>query len=101
MGGVAKAAAYVVAIVTLAACGPHTADVEHGKQLYAQNCAVCHGPQGQGGEGPPLRGELARKDSARLQAWIKKPAPPMPVLYPKPLNDDDVADVAAYVETIR
>lgn len=34
-------------------------------------------------------------------AWIKNPTPPMPKLYPKPLNEADVQAVAAYVETLK
>ncbi len=78
------------------------ARVAHGRQLFAQNCAVCHGAQGQGGGvGPSLKNESARKDWAQTQAWIKKPVPPMPALYPSPLSANDVADVAAFVETLK
>ncbi len=76
-------------------------DVAHGRVLFAQNCAVCHGARGEGGEGPPLKNEVSRKDFAQAQAWIKKPAPPMPALYPNPLSAKDVADVAAFVESLK
>jgi mono/diheme cytochrome c family protein len=78
------------------------AAVAHGRQLFAQNCAVCHGAQGQGGGiGPSLKNEATRKNFAQVQAWIKKPLSPMPALYPAPLNAQDVADVAAFVETLK
>jgi mono/diheme cytochrome c family protein len=75
-------------------------DAEHGKQVYLQNCAACHGAAGEGGAGPPLKGEHTRKDREQAIAWIKDPQPPMPKLYPAPLSDKDVADVAAYVESL-
>ena len=92
----------IVAVSVLrAAAQTSTGNAAHGKQLFAQNCAVCHGPQGQGAEAPRLKGEASRKNLAQLEAWIKKPAPPMPSLYPKPLSATDVADVAAYVESLK
>jgi len=73
----------------------------HGKTLYAASCATCHGAGGAGsGAGPSLKGEKSKKDQAAVAAWIKKPAPPMPKLYPSPLSDKDVSDVAAYIETL-
>ncbi len=79
-----------------------TGDAAHGKQIFTANCAVCHGSQGQGGGvGPSLHGEVSRKSYAQVQAWIKKPVPPMPALYPSPLSGRDVADVAAYVESLK
>jgi len=76
-------------------------DAAHGKQIFTQNCAVCHGATGtEGGVGPSLKGEKARKDTAAAVAWIKNPAPPMSKLYPSPLDEKDVADVAAYVESL-
>ncbi|HYL28200.1 MAG TPA: cytochrome c [Candidatus Nitrosotalea sp.] len=94
--------AVVACSIAIAGCqGSHAPDAARGQQLFTQNCAVCHGPQGQGAEAPAIKGEASRKDLAKLEEWIKKPAPPMPLLYPKPLGDQDVADVAAYVETLK
>lgn len=76
-------------------------DLAHGKVLFAQDCASCHGASGGGGMGPSLRNERVRKNAAAAAAWIKKPAPPMPGLYPSVLNDKDVRDVAAFVETLK
>ncbi len=75
-------------------------DLDRGKQIFTQNCAACHGASGEGGAGPALKGEHTRKDRAQAIAWIKDPQPPMPKLYPQPLSDRDVADVAAYVESL-
>ncbi|MEO6835257.1 MAG: cytochrome c [Candidatus Tumulicola sp.] len=72
-----------------------------GSTVFAKNCAVCHGSAGAGGEGPSLRNERARKPLAAAEAWIRDPAPPMPKLFPGALSAQDVADVAAYVETLR
>lgn len=72
-----------------------------GKLLFAQNCAACHGATGQGGAGPVLKNETTRKNLAHVESWIKKPAPPMPALYPNPLSGRDVADVAAFVESLK
>jgi mono/diheme cytochrome c family protein len=75
-------------------------DLDRGKQIYLQNCAACHGASGEGGVGPALKGEHTRKDREQAIAWIKDPQPPMPKLYPAPLSDRDVANVAAYVESL-
>lgn len=73
----------------------------HGEQIFTQNCASCHGAAGAGGGiGPSLKGEKSRKDYAAAIAWIKNPQPPMPKLYPSPLSESDVNDVAAYVESL-
>jgi len=77
------------------------ADAVHGKAVYTQNCAQCHGAIGtEGGVGPSLRNERSRKDMAKAIEWIKNPQPPMPKLFPSTLKEQDVADVAAYVESL-
>jgi mono/diheme cytochrome c family protein len=76
-------------------------DAAHGKAIFAANCASCHGVHGtEGGVGPSLKGEKSKKDQAAAVAWIKNPQPPMPKLYPSPLSDKDVNDVAAFVESL-
>jgi len=72
-----------------------------GKAVFAQYCSACHGASGDGGVGPALKGEAAKKDAAHVADFIKNPKSPMPKLYPAPLNEKDVADVAAFVETLK
>ncbi|MGH8377557.1 MAG: PQQ-binding-like beta-propeller repeat protein, partial [Gammaproteobacteria bacterium] len=79
--------------------GPVSAN--RGQQIFAANCAVCHGAHGEGGVGPSLQDEATRKDLDEVIAWIKDPKPPMPKLYPRPLSEADVQAVAEYVETIK
>jgi mono/diheme cytochrome c family protein len=76
-------------------------DPAKGESIFSDNCASCHGAKGAGGGiGPALKGEKDRKNTAAAIAWIKNPQPPMPKLYPSPLSEKDVADVAAYVESL-
>ena len=76
-------------------------DPKHGATIFSSNCATCHGAAGAGGGiGPILKGEKKRKDYNEAIAWIKNPKAPMPKLYPSPLSESDVADVAAYVESL-
>lgn len=76
-------------------------NVLHGKAIFEENCSACHGAQGQGGMGPSLVGESARKNMQQAIAWIKNPEPPMPKLYPSTLNERDARDVAAFVESLK
>ena len=72
-----------------------------GKTIFSANCATCHGATGtEGGVGPSLKNEKSRKNYAQTIAWIHNPTPPMPKLWPSPLNDKDVQDVAAYVQSL-
>jgi mono/diheme cytochrome c family protein len=79
---------------------PAPGDPVHGKEIFAANCASCHGANAEGAVGPNLHGEKSRKDYLQTIAWIKNPDPPMAKLYPSPLSDSDVADVAAYVQSL-
>lgn len=78
-------------------------DPQHGKKVYTQLCATCHGGQGEGvpGAGVPIRNEAERKNYAQVVEWIKNPQPPMPKLYPAPLSDNDVKAIATYLETLK
>lgn len=81
--------------------GSAQGDAAHGKAVYAAQCAVCHGPTGtEGVAGPSLKSEKRRKTYAQTFAWIKEPLSPMPKLYPDKIGAKDVADVAAYVQTL-
>lgn len=79
--------------------GTAMGDAAHGKTIFSANCASCHGASGhEGGVGPSLTNEKSKKNYQATIAWIHNPQPPMPKLWPSPLNDKDVQDVAAYVQ---
>ncbi|HET9626180.1 MAG TPA: PQQ-dependent sugar dehydrogenase [Kofleriaceae bacterium] len=52
-----------VIAASLAACHRNDAPlvVQEGKTLFQQRCSVCHGPNGEGGQGPSLRAIGGRK----------------------------------------
>jgi mono/diheme cytochrome c family protein len=80
---------------------PGGAPGDHGKAVFAQYCSACHGASGEGSVGPPLKGESARKNLAEAVTFIKDPKTPMPKLFPAPLSEQDVAAVAAFVESLK
>jgi alcohol dehydrogenase (cytochrome c) len=76
------------------------AQLAHGQQLYAENCSSCHGFTGEGASAPALRGVKDRRTYEGTLQWIKSPqTPTMPKLYPSPLNDQAVRDVATFIRT--
>jgi alcohol dehydrogenase (cytochrome c) len=77
-------------------------DVLHGQKLFNAKCAVCHGFDGTSLDlnGENLRTIGRRKTLQQLIDWIKNPAPPMPKVYPEPLqrvDESEIADIASYV----
>lgn len=80
---------------------PANASTARGKSLFAVQCAACHGADGSGTQiAKPLRGERTRKDRDGVIDAIEHPSPPMPKLFPGRLTSQDVADLAAYVESL-
>jgi ubiquinol-cytochrome c reductase cytochrome c subunit len=78
-----------------------TAAEARGKQLFGGSCMKCHGADGAAPViGPGLVNEKSKKNLDAVIAQIKNPSPPMPKLYPQPFSDQDVSDIAAYVETL-
>ena len=94
-------AAVATTASTSASSSSAMGDAAHGKQIFSTNCASCHGATGhEGGVGPSLTNEKSKKNYQQTIAWIHNPQPPMPKLWPSPLNDKDVQDVAAYVQSL-
>lgn len=86
-----------IALLRKIATGPALPPaLAHGRELYIESCQKCHNSAP---IGPPLGNLKARMSLAQTIAQIKNPAPPMPKLFPAPLSDKDVEDVAAYVQT--
>jgi thiosulfate dehydrogenase len=96
---------------------PNTAaNPEHGKQIYAENCARCHGVNGEGQMRydkvtytyPPLWGANAYQPGSSMHRvikaaqWIKSNMPYDKATHDKPfLSDAEALDVAAFVNDDR
>ena len=116
-----------IAAIVLAASAPSAfaADAAAGKDLYSDNCAICHGNKGEGYDKSvvpdgavrikKLAGDSAYWDFAVFKAAVVngtddhgRPMRVMPVfgkvgLYEPPgqmLTDDDVGNIQAYIQTL-
>jgi alcohol dehydrogenase (cytochrome c) len=86
--------------VTASPAAATQADPARGRQVYAQACAGCHGPQGDKIAGQDLKALKSHMSAAQIAAFIRNPAPPMPRVFPAPRTAQDVRDlrdVAAFV----
>ncbi len=73
-------------------------DIAMGKQLFAAQCAGCHGFDGSGQLGPNLHGVAERKGDAGVFAVVRNGQGAMPSIFS--LNDQRVWQVVAYVRTL-
>lgn len=99
---------------------PVKGDAQHGAQLFAQNCAACHGADGGGGKGtgvtfsrprdlpiiaPALNnpGFQAAASDQMIKATLMngRPGTPMVSFLDKGLSEQDVNDVVAFVRTLK
>jgi cytochrome c oxidase cbb3-type subunit 3 len=95
-------------------------NVAHGKQLFAQDCAVCHGDHGQGGKGtgvtfsrprdlpilaPALNnaGFLASATDTMIKHTLLegRKGTPMNPFKGKKVKDQDINDIVAYVRSFE
>jgi alcohol dehydrogenase (cytochrome c) len=68
-----------------------------GKKIFEDNCSVCHGASGQGGNGgPALRGVPAAADLAHVLHQVRNGGGGMPAFRGR-LSDAEIRAVAGYV----
>ena len=85
-----------------------SADVEAGKKVYRENCAICHTINGGSGMGPDFNMVAYKRHAAEIEHYAKDPyslfesfgysANAMPTL---PLEDQQFKDVAAYISSLQ
>jgi mono/diheme cytochrome c family protein len=71
-------------------------DAAKGEQVFADNCAACHGADGEGGSGPKLAGDQAYTDPAVVVDQIRDGGGGMPSFRDR-LSAQELADVSAFV----
>ena len=75
---------------------------EDGAAIYKAKCALCHGPDGAGKNGPALKGTSLTAD--QIVAALTKGAEGKKAPHAKPiagLTADQATAVAAYVKTLK
>lgn len=103
-----------LAALAVAACGgggseePSAADVAAGKDLFAANCAQCHGAEGTGGSGPVLKAKEFLEDMSeeQLANKIDVGIPGTAMVgwgrdFGGPFSDKQVDQVAAYLLSLK
>jgi cytochrome c551 len=75
--------------------GGAAGDATAGAEVFEANCAVCHGPGGEGGNGPDLRADRYR-DEQLVESQVVNGGGGMPA-FGDDLSDQELADVVAYV----
>ena len=71
----------------------------HGKTLFiADGCAECHGTSGEGGVGPHLAPN--GPPATLISTYIRHPTGVMPPYAASVVSNADVADIAAYLQTV-
>jgi alcohol dehydrogenase (cytochrome c) len=84
-----------------AAASSNAINPQHGLQVYQHGCLGCHATDGEGIRGFSLKNIKQRMNADQLISRIRNPTPPMPRVFPEPLDDDDLRDLrdlAAYLE---
>jgi heme/copper-type cytochrome/quinol oxidase subunit 2/cytochrome c5 len=77
--------------------GGATADAAAGKEIFAENCSVCHGATGHGGNGgPDLRTMPKAQEQATAEEQVTNGGGGMPP-FKGTLSEEEISNVAAYV----
>lgn len=88
---------------TLGEVTPRPPSSEHGRRLFVQSCAHCHGDDARGngedGDGPNLY--RLPISNARIAAVIRTGIPEEMPSFAKKHGATDVADLTAYLRTLR
>lgn len=78
-------------------------DAGNGQSVYAQNCAACHGSTGAGGVagGGAWTPSVYEYDAVTIAEAIRVGPFQMPAFGPDQLTDQEVGDIAAFLEEVR
>jgi mono/diheme cytochrome c family protein len=74
-------------------------DIETGHTLFVKNCSLCHGANGQGGEGPSLQ-KLTLSDAAIRTTITNGIKAEMPAFGNK-FKDPDLKALVAFIHSVK
>lgn len=80
------------------------ANMSRGGDVYTQQCAACHGPAGTGGFAPALNSAEFRQtyaSDAAIADLVRAGKGVMPALGAAKLSDEDMADLIAYLRSLK
>ncbi|MEM8687423.1 MAG: c-type cytochrome [Pseudomonadota bacterium] len=88
---------------------PQTAlggDIAAGETRYNETCVACHGPAGKGvASYPKVSGQEISYTVAKLEAYRKGekqgPNSSLMIMMAKPLTDEEIANLAAYLKDAK
>lgn len=98
--------AAMLLIVVSSAAWAQEGDITRGSQIFDANCAVCHGPDGQGRVGANLSNEWPAIDPAAFTRTVIEqgvsgtPMTPWSQQYGGPLDAQEIEDVVAFVTSL-
>jgi mono/diheme cytochrome c family protein len=72
---------------------------EPGQRLYENKCGKCHGPEGRGGVAPRL--VPFQWSDERALKLVREPECDMPPMSAEEVSDAEVAQIVAYLRTIK
>lgn len=95
----------IVVLFTLLSSQSFAADAAKGQKLY-KTCVQCHGPEGQGNEkmkAPKIAGQHDWYIITSIKQFKIGQERSNPTMLPfiKKLSDNDIADLAAYISTLK
>lgn len=86
-------------LLFLGACGgPGSTSPLDGAAIYSQTCTQCHGPEGEGRNGPSFRGNSSLADPATMIDRVLTGSDGMPA-YRDDLSDAEIAAVLTHIRT--
>ena len=91
--------ASLVLVISIWPCTIGTAADDTGQRVYEARCGDCHGPAGRGAEGPKLV-PFKWSDQEALEL-IRSPRCDMPPIPESDVSDGDIAEIIAYLKTIK
>ncbi|MBI4301319.1 MAG: cytochrome c [Chloroflexi bacterium] len=79
---------------------PSGGDATRGKTVFAANCTVCH-PDGKQGVGPSLIGVTTKLTTQQITTQIRNGKNVMPAFSTTQISDAQLADLLAYLATLK